>query len=61
MARNHMWWFRKKEGFEGAGVQSVEVEEEREDNYFGPQPKAGALGTVADNPINLCDEEDAWM
>ena len=26
--------------------------------YFGPQPKEGAPGTVADNPINLCDEED---
>jgi len=26
--------------------------------YFCPQPKAGALGTVKDNPIDLCDEED---
>jgi len=26
--------------------------------YFGPQPKAGSLGTVEDNPIDLCDEED---
>jgi hypothetical protein len=26
--------------------------------YFGPQPKAGAPGTVAGNPIDLCDEED---
>ncbi|RHN58821.1 hypothetical protein MtrunA17_Chr4g0006531 [Medicago truncatula] len=26
--------------------------------YFGPHPKAGALGTVEDNPIDLCDEED---
>jgi hypothetical protein len=26
--------------------------------YFGPQPKAGAPGTVEDNPIDLCDEED---
>jgi hypothetical protein len=25
---------------------------------FGPQPKAGAPGTVEDNPIDLCDEED---
>ncbi|RHN70839.1 hypothetical protein MtrunA17_Chr3g0139861 [Medicago truncatula] len=25
--------------------------------YFGPQPKAGAPGTVKDNPIDLCDEE----
>jgi len=24
---------------------------------FGPQPKAGALGTVEDNLIDLCDEE----
>ena len=26
--------------------------------YFGPQPKAGAAGTVAGNPIDLCDDED---
>jgi len=26
--------------------------------YFGPQPKAGVVGTVADNPIELSDEED---
>ena len=26
--------------------------------YFGPQPKSGALGTVDDNLIDLCDEED---
>jgi len=26
--------------------------------YFGPQPKAGATGTVAGNPIDLCDDED---
>jgi len=26
--------------------------------YFGPQPKAGALGTVEDNPIELSDEGD---
>jgi len=26
--------------------------------YFGPQPKAGTPGTVAGNPIDLCDEED---
>jgi len=26
--------------------------------YFGPQPKAGAAWTVADNPIELSDEED---
>jgi hypothetical protein len=26
--------------------------------YFGPQPKAGAPGTVAGNSIDLCDEED---
>jgi hypothetical protein len=26
--------------------------------YFGPQPKAGVSGTVAGNPIDLCDEED---
>jgi len=25
---------------------------------FGPQPKAGALGTEADNSIDLCDDED---
>jgi len=24
--------------------------------YFGPQPKAGAPGTVKDNPIDLCDD-----
>ena len=29
--------------------------------YFGPQPKEGALCTVEDNPIDLCDEEDDWM
>jgi len=29
--------------------------------YFGPQPKAGAPGTVEDNPIDLCDEEDDSM
>ena len=34
MAQNHMWWFRQKEGFEGAGVQSVEVEEKLEDMLF---------------------------
>jgi len=27
--------------------------------YFGRQPKAGAPRTVAGNPIDLCDEEDA--
>jgi len=27
--------------------------------YFGAQPKAGAPGTFAGNPIDLCDEEDA--
>ncbi|KEH22884.1 hypothetical protein MTR_7g061690 [Medicago truncatula] len=26
--------------------------------YFGPEPKAGAPGTVEDNLIDLCDEED---
>jgi len=26
--------------------------------YFGLQPKAGALETVEDNPIELSDEED---
>ena len=26
--------------------------------YYSPQPKAGATGTVEDNPIDLCDEED---
>jgi len=26
--------------------------------YFGPQPKAGVSGTVEDNSIDLCDEED---
>jgi len=26
--------------------------------YFGPQPKAGAAGTIEDNPIELSDEED---
>jgi len=26
--------------------------------YFDPQPKTGVLGTVEDNPIDLCDEED---
>jgi len=26
--------------------------------YFGPQPKAGAPGTVKDNPIELSDERD---
>jgi len=26
--------------------------------YFGPQPKLGAPGTVEDNPIDVCDEED---
>jgi len=26
--------------------------------YYGHQPKAGAPGTVEDNPIDLCDEED---
>jgi len=26
--------------------------------YFGPQPKAGAAGTVTGNPIDLCDNED---
>ena len=26
--------------------------------YFGPQPKVGAPGTVAGNPIDLFDEED---
>jgi len=26
--------------------------------YFCPQPKSGAPGTVEDNPIDLCDEED---
>jgi len=26
--------------------------------YFGPQPKEGASGTVARNPIDLCDEEE---
>jgi len=26
--------------------------------YFGPQPKAGALGTVKDNLIELSDEGD---
>jgi len=26
--------------------------------YFGPQPKAGAAGTVAGNPVDLCDDED---
>jgi len=24
--------------------------------YFDPQSKAGALGTVEDNPIDLCDD-----
>jgi len=24
--------------------------------YFGPHPKAGAPGTVEDNPIDLCDD-----
>ena len=60
MAWNRLWWFRKKEGFKGAGVQSLEVEEEREATYFGPQPKAGATGIVEDNPIDLCDKEDDW-
>jgi len=27
-------------------------------SYFGPQPKAGAPGTVVGNLIDLCDEED---
>jgi len=26
--------------------------------YFGPKPKSSAPGTVVDNPVNLCDEED---
>jgi len=26
--------------------------------YFGPRPKAGATGTVKDNQIDLCDEEN---
>jgi len=26
--------------------------------YFGPQPKEGAPGTVAGNPIDLCDKEE---
>jgi len=26
--------------------------------YFGPKPKSGAPGSVEDNPIDLCDEED---
>jgi len=26
--------------------------------YFGPQPKAGAPGTIEDNPIELSDEGD---
>jgi hypothetical protein len=26
--------------------------------YFGPKPKAGAPGTVEDNPIDLSDEGD---
>jgi len=28
--------------------------------YFGSQPKEGAPGTVAGNPIDLCDKEE-WM
>jgi len=26
--------------------------------YFGPQTKAGAPGTVEDNQVDLCDEEN---
>ncbi|RHN71958.1 hypothetical protein MtrunA17_Chr2g0282471 [Medicago truncatula] len=39
MAWNCLRWFRKKEGFEGAGVQSLEVEEEREDMLFRSSTK----------------------
>ena len=49
----------KKEGFEVTGVQSVEVEEEREDMLFWSSTKSMCSGTVAGNPIDLCGEEDA--
>jgi len=58
MAQNRMWWFCKKKGFEGVGVQPFQVEEEWEDMLFGPQPKAGAPVTVEDNPIEISDEGD---
>jgi len=35
-----VWWFPKKEEFEGASVQSVEAEEEREDMLFWPSTKS---------------------
>jgi len=39
MTQNRMWWFHKKDGFEGAGVQSVQAEEEREDMLFWSSTK----------------------
>ena len=40
----------KKEGFEGAGVQSVEVEEEREDMLFWSSTKRRCPGDCSGQP-----------
>jgi len=34
------------------------MRQSRRTSYFGLHPKAGALGTVVDNPIDLSDEGD---
>jgi len=48
----------KKKGSKVSVYSQSRLRRSERSCYFGPQPKEGALGTVEDNPIDLCDEED---
>ena len=51
----------KKKGSKVSVYSQSRLRRSERSCYFGPQPKEGALGTVEDNSIDLCDEEDDWM
>jgi len=48
----------KKKGSKVLVYNRSRLRRSRRTCYFGPQPKEGAPGTVAGNPIDLCDEEE---
>ena len=58
MARNRMWRFREKSNSKGSVYNQSRLRRSGMTCYFGPQPKAGAPGTVEDNPIELSDDRD---
>jgi len=49
---------QKKKGLKVPVYNQLRLRRSGRTCYFGPQPKEGAPGTVAGNPIDLCDEEE---